>query len=54
MEAPHDVERVAGPLAGIKVVDFGQYIAGPGAALMIADQGARVIRVDRPVGAAIL
>ena len=42
-----------GPLAGIKVVDFGQYIAGPGAALMLADQGARVIRVDRPDGPAM-
>ncbi len=42
-----------GPLAGIKVVDFGQYIAGPGTALMLADQGASVIRVDRPDGSAM-
>jgi crotonobetainyl-CoA:carnitine CoA-transferase CaiB-like acyl-CoA transferase len=42
-----------GPLAGIKVVDFGQYVAGPGAALMLADQGASVIRVDPPNGPAM-
>ena len=41
-----------GPPAGIKVVDFGQYIAGPGTALMLADQGASVIRVDGLDGSA--
>jgi crotonobetainyl-CoA:carnitine CoA-transferase CaiB-like acyl-CoA transferase len=39
-----------GPLAGLRVVDFGQYIAGPAAAMLLADQGARVIRVDPPDG----
>ena len=39
-----------GPLAGVRVVDFGQYIAGPMAAMMLADQGADVIRVDPPGG----
>jgi crotonobetainyl-CoA:carnitine CoA-transferase CaiB-like acyl-CoA transferase len=42
-----------GPLAEVKVVDFGQYVAGPGAALMLADQGASVIRVERPDGPAM-
>src|SRR4029078_12407232 len=38
-------------LAGIKVIDFGQYIAGPMAAMLLGDFGADVIRVDPPGGA---
>ena len=38
------------PLAGLRVVDFGQYIAGPAVAMLLADQGARVLRVDPPEG----
>ena len=33
-------------LAGIHVIDFGQYIAGPLTGMLLADQGADVIRVD--------
>lgn len=32
------------------MIDFGQYIAGPAAAMLLADQGADVIRVDPPEG----
>jgi crotonobetainyl-CoA:carnitine CoA-transferase CaiB-like acyl-CoA transferase len=39
-----------GPLVGYRVIDFGQYIAGPAAAMMLADQGAEVIRIDPPGG----
>jgi crotonobetainyl-CoA:carnitine CoA-transferase CaiB-like acyl-CoA transferase len=39
-----------GALAGLRVVDFGQYIAAPLAAVMLADQGADVIHVDPPGG----
>jgi crotonobetainyl-CoA:carnitine CoA-transferase CaiB-like acyl-CoA transferase len=39
-----------GALDGIRVIDFGQYIAGPLAAVMLADQGAEVIHVDPPTG----
>jgi len=39
-----------GALAGIRVIDFGQYIAGPMAAMLLADHGADVIRVDPPGG----
>ncbi|HEX8968867.1 MAG TPA: CoA transferase [Chloroflexota bacterium] len=39
-----------GALVGVRVIDFGQYIAGPLAALMLADHGAEVIHVDPPGG----
>ena len=41
---------MAGALDGIKVIDFGQYIAGPLAGMLMADQGADVIKVDPPGG----
>ncbi|HEX5370893.1 MAG TPA: CoA transferase, partial [Dehalococcoidia bacterium] len=41
---------MAGALDGVRVIDFGQYIAGPLAAVMLADQGADVIHVDPPGG----
>jgi len=37
-------------LSNIRVIDFGQYIAGPMAAMLLGDQGADVIRVDPPGG----
>ncbi|HEX8969431.1 MAG TPA: CoA transferase, partial [Chloroflexota bacterium] len=37
-------------LDGIRVIDFGHYIAGPLAAVMLADAGAEVIHVDPPGG----
>ena len=40
-----------GALDGVRVVDFGQWIAGPMAAMLLGDQGARVMRVDPPGGA---
>ncbi|MBO0692976.1 MAG: CoA transferase, partial [Acidimicrobiaceae bacterium] len=39
-----------GALANLRIIDFGQYVAGPLAALMLADQGAEVIHVDPPGG----
>lgn len=42
--------RVVGFLDGIRVVDFGQYVAGPVAAMMLADAGADVVRIERPDG----
>lgn len=41
-----------GALDGLRVIDFGQYIAAPLAAVMLADQGADVIHVDPPNGPA--
>jgi len=40
----------SGPLAGIRVIDFGRFIAGPYCAMLLADFGADVIRVDRRGG----
>jgi len=37
-------------LQGIRVIDFGQYIAGPVTAMLLGDFGAEVIRVDPPGG----
>lgn len=39
-----------GALDGVRVIDFGHYIAGPLAAVMLADEGADVIHVDPPGG----
>ncbi len=41
---------MAGPLAGVRVLDFGQYIAGPLAAMLLGDLGADVVRIDPPEG----
>jgi crotonobetainyl-CoA:carnitine CoA-transferase CaiB-like acyl-CoA transferase len=36
------------PLEGLRVLEIGQYIAAPYCALMLADQGAEVIKLERP------
>lgn len=38
------------PLKGIRVIDFGRFIAGPYCGMLLADMGADVIRVDRRQG----
>ncbi len=38
------------PLEGLIVLDFSQFLAGPAAALRLADLGARVIKIERPDG----
>jgi CoA:oxalate CoA-transferase len=37
------------PLEGLVVLDMSQFLAGPSSALRLADLGARVIKVERPV-----
>ncbi len=41
---------MAGPLAGIRVIEVGQALAGPLAGMILADMGAEVIKVEKPDG----
>ena len=38
-------KKMAGPLAGIKVIEVGQALAGPLAGAILSDMGADVIKV---------
>ena len=44
----HRATRAVRPLEGMLVLDFSQFLAGPSAALRLADLGARVIKIERP------
>ena len=37
-----------GPLAGVRVVDVSAIVSGPLATMLLADQGADVIKVEAP------
>jgi crotonobetainyl-CoA:carnitine CoA-transferase CaiB-like acyl-CoA transferase len=39
---------MAKPLQGIRVLDMGTFITGPAAAMLLADMGAEVIKVEQP------
>lgn len=43
-----DPDPARGPLAGVKVVDFGAFVAGPYASAILADFGAEVVKVEAP------
>ncbi|MEQ9663464.1 MAG: CoA transferase [Parasphingopyxis sp.] len=50
MSGPKSAWEVAvpGPLAGLRVIEFGQLIAGPFCAQLLGDMGADVIKVEPP------
>ena len=39
---------MAGPLAGIRIIDTSAILSGPLATMMLADQGAEVIKIEPP------
>jgi crotonobetainyl-CoA:carnitine CoA-transferase CaiB-like acyl-CoA transferase len=41
---------MSGPLAGIKVIEIGQAVAGPMAGMILGDMGAEVIKIEKPDG----
>src|SRR3546814_12727650 len=41
---------MAGPLKGIRIIEFAGIGPGPFCGMMLADHGAEVIRIDRPGG----
>ena len=41
---------MAGPLKDVRVLDLGRFIAAPFCAMLLADLGAEVIRVERAGG----
>ncbi|MFE7223257.1 CaiB/BaiF CoA transferase family protein [Nocardioides sp. NPDC057577] len=45
-----DARHGAGPLAGIRVLELGSFIAGPFAGQLLGDYGAEVVKVEAPVG----
>ncbi|HEU5430244.1 MAG TPA: CaiB/BaiF CoA-transferase family protein [Thermomicrobiales bacterium] len=47
-EPPPPLPVADRPLAGLLVLDFSQFLAGPSSALRLADLGARVVKIERP------
>ena len=45
-----DVQKANGPLAGLKVIDLSHVMAGPACAMLLADMGADVVKVEKLPG----
>ena len=49
-DAKCQIDTWAGPLAGIRVLEYAQYVAGPLCGVVLGDLGAEVIKVEPPAG----
>ena len=45
-----DAENKNGPLKGLIVIDLTRVLAGPYASMILSDLGARIIKVEPPLG----
>src|SRR3546814_20415315 len=47
-QGPRDRAAIMRPLEGLLVLDFSTLLPGPMASLMLAEAGARVVKIERP------